>query len=592
MTTKKTIDITEQQTNDVYAFVEEYNNNRLPQRKEIDFSTVIEKVKIYYQGCKDFNKAFDDVKSLYINKNTPKKGKPFIKEKPETKSLATKETHEKAIKELKDPNLLWNIVEETQKEGVIGEEVNIISSEIIQNLRFVEDVKPTSMNHVISGKPGKGKDNYIDALNKVSVSQEDLIETSGVSPKVLDYWTQNPEYQEWDWTGKVLKLADPSEETLKSDTVRTFASGKQVEHTVKDQTHLVLNIKGKPAFTITSYQSTLDIEGERRWEFTKVDETDKLDEEVVKQIIKCRNSKYRENKPIKNENLRDGLKYYLKRFKVDIPFTDLIEKAFSPKIPDSRTKANTFCDYIASSCVLHQYQREKNADGELIATWDDYDIAVLVFNNLKGLLGKSLNDKEQVLVNYLFKIGKPQELSGIEKYTGINRKWLYNHQEDLMDKNIIRTTTIGKMCGTIEKEVLAWGLKEISFTPIEFSDNLILRLSHDYPTIIPTQYMIDCNHYPKKQKIREIINKINEIREKRGLKKYSISQLRENWDNRDNLSVEGSSQSGDNRQNQGSFLPKSDKEKHVLDDIDKLNISKKDKEFFTKRDDDGPTFEV
>lgn len=38
-----------------------------------------------------------------------------------------------------------------------------------------------------------------------------------------------------------------------------------------------------------------------------------------------------------------------------------------------------------------------------------------------------------------------------------------------------------------------------------------------------------------------------------------------------------------------SFLPKSEKENHVLNEIKKLNISKKDKEILTKKDDDGST---
>ena len=318
-----------------------------------------------------------------------------------------------------------------------------------QNMRLLLNAKPTSSNHGITGKPGYGKDNYVDRLNETTVADEDLVVVDGASPKTFDYWMENEQYKNWTWDGKLLKFNDPPEETITSPSFRALASGKKVCHTVIDGKHVELKVPGKPAINITSYKSILDSEGERRWEFLQVDETTEVDKEVVSSALKRRNSKYINNAEPKNETLRTALKYGLKPYKVDIPFTDDIQKEFPSTLDDARTKIDTFLDLIASSTVLHQHQRQQNENGELIATPFDYDVAVFVFNLSKGKRGKSLGSKERTLVDYLSKQTDAKTIKEIEQDAHIGRDWLYKNQDKLIEKQILTTETKQVPCGAL-----------------------------------------------------------------------------------------------------------------------------------------------
>jgi hypothetical protein len=102
-----------------------------------------------------------------------------------------------------------------------------------------------------------------------------------------------------------------------------------------------------------------------------------------------------------------------------------------------RTQTDKLLDYIKSSAVLHQHQREKDAEGQLIATWFDYDYAVFMFGKLKDIEGKLLNKDEEELLNILkgtdgYTI---KELS--TRYKRHSKQWIYDHLDDFKNKGLI-----------------------------------------------------------------------------------------------------------------------------------------------------------
>jgi len=488
-------------------------------------STIMKTIQEFYDinsdkpnDVKRWNEAIDDADRYFISQIKEKQV-----ESPEEKKITVEITDE-MIEQLKDPNLLLNIIEETQKDGVVGEEDNIISTELYHNMRLLLNAKPTSSNHGITGRPGYGKDNYADRLIGVTVATEDLVEIDGASPKTFDYWMENPAYKGWTWDKKLLKFTDPPEETINSDSFKALASGKKEVHTIIDQKHVVLKVPGKPAITITSYKSTLDPEGERRWELLQVDESIEVDKEVVITALKRRNSKYKNNgTEQKNDNLRNALKYGLKRYSVDIPFTDEIQKEFPDTMGDVRTKIDTFCDLIASSTVLHQYQRERNENGELIAEPFDYDVAVFVFNLSKGKRGKSLGSKERTLVDYLSEEDEAQTIKEIEMGAHIGRDWLYNNQDKLIEKQILTTETKLVPCGALERPTTAFRLVESNYKQLKYSPNIIAGLSPDNRLIVENEIKRDNTDYGEKNNLERIIEKINDNRTQFGLKNIEIS---------------------------------------------------------------------
>ena len=71
--------------------------------------------------------------------------------------------------------------------------------------------------------------------------------------------------------------------------------------------------------------------------------------------------------------------------KSSLPLVAIID-LLSNAVP-MRTIYNTLLDFIKASAQIHQYQREKTADGKIIATWDDYFVSRITFMKTHGIGG-------------------------------------------------------------------------------------------------------------------------------------------------------------------------------------------------------------
>jgi hypothetical protein len=65
----------------------------------------------------------------------------------------------------------------------------------------------------------------------------------------------------------------------------------------------------------------------------------------------------------------------LRRVRVVIPWADRLGNAMPHAQPQSRRAIGQLLGIIQSSAILHQFQRERTADGAIVATLDDYAIA-------------------------------------------------------------------------------------------------------------------------------------------------------------------------------------------------------------------------
>ncbi len=103
-------------------------------------------------------------RSLKKALHEPTNKKSTTKKAEVTKEQLKKETEEALneeqtmIGELKKPDLLYNLVLEIQKQGVKGEEDNILVLIMKIMLRLVCDATAESSNMVVSDKSGSGKD--------------------------------------------------------------------------------------------------------------------------------------------------------------------------------------------------------------------------------------------------------------------------------------------------------------------------------------------------------------------------------------------------------------------------------------------------
>ena len=484
-----------------------------------------------------YNSAFSVLKIKYTNTEV-KTEKTEIKETD--KEIKTQ------IKELKDKNLISNIIDEVHKEGTVGEEDTIIILTIKIATRYLDGVHPPSQNIIMSSRPGFGKDETVNKTLSILMYKTNVVHKTNLSDKAMLY--RSREYPNENWDEMVLYLEDPPKETITTSSFRTLATGKTSSGTVIDKAYVDLEINGKPVLIVTSYQESLDFEGERRWGMKHTDETDILTQRCNENYSTFVTGRNEFPEPIKNINLRKGLQTKLKRQKVIIPFFDKVKNINAFR---NRYGIKNLADYISASAVLHQYQRNKDGKGNLIATYFDWDIGLFVYNQLHNRIEGSLNTKELELFFYLAENPGPRVYSEIEEYTNLNAKWLYDNVGKLKERGIIKTATVERFCGSAPKLVKALYLEnagEYIDLPFSYDFN---RFSDDFNAILRNTYMIDFNDF---NLFKDLSKNINNHRTDIGLKKINLhAQNRVKSVESVESIKKGNSESPENRQKKALF---------------------------------------
>jgi hypothetical protein len=352
------------------------------------------------------------------------------------KKESIKEPMEEELVLLRDEKLLLNIVREIRKQGVVGEEDKIL---VLINkicLRLVKNALPTSSNVMVSDNTGLGKDYIVGKVCKVLLDENIYKHWTSVSPKAFDHY--KPETGIWD--GMVVHLEDPDDETLNQSSFKTMASGGNSSITVKDQTAIERYFKGKPVFIVTSMKQSLGDELTRRWDCLRLDGSPALTKSVLSYIAKVSAGKI-ETEP--DLFLWSALRK-LQPATVIIPYAEQIGDLLPYNTTVMRTQFPKLLDYIKSSAVLHQYQREKDEQGNIIADICDLDYGMFCFQLLKDIEGQALNRAEEEFVNAIRKHGQNgiiiKDLLRVFHARGKN--WIYENCENLQERGLLYSEEI------------------------------------------------------------------------------------------------------------------------------------------------------
>jgi len=326
-----------------------------------------------------------------------------------------------------DPNLLLDTVEEIQKE-VAGEEDTIISEIIVATTRLVKGATPESKNLFLSDKTGVGKDWATMKTFDVLVPEEDNYHVTKMSKEAFTYWHIGES-----WDAKVIHFEDITQSLLNCSTFKVMSSGGSYAVVVKDQKTIEIPIIGKPVMILTSHHANPEDEALRRFPIGALNDTTDQTKKIKNKISK----KYtgRENKEI-DYILRSAVQS-LEPFSVVIPFAELIQFFFPDDIL-MRTHFHRFLDYICSSAVFHQYQREKTEKGEIIATPDDYMLArmalIYTTSNPKMIpMSKEYRDVLQILQENVLQMTVNEIFTKCDH----SKKWLYEHLPRLAATKLI-----------------------------------------------------------------------------------------------------------------------------------------------------------
>jgi len=446
----------------------------------------------------------------------------------EIEAQRQKELHEKALHQeqqeqeiLKNPKLLQKIIETIQQNGIQGEEntIMVLINKIC--LRLVKNATPTSGNVLLSDETGSGKDAITKAVCKLFLEEhKNWYHFTRISEHGLDYLCDD----EGNFTldGKVITLEDPPEEQLKSDAFRVATSGENAALTVKDHKKQILKNNGKPIFIITSRRASIDLEGIRRWECIKLDTSTRLTTEIIKQTLEQAEGK---TPTQNNTDLEHALKQLLFPSEVIIPYATNIFR-FLPKKLVMRTKVKSLLDYIKSSTTLHQYQRQKDEQGRLIANELDYDYGRYVYQQLNQI-SVPMNIDERKFMAILQEHKEPMKINDIsDKYNSHGKKWIYDHLEDFKSKGLIKTST--EFNYEANKEIMMISANEETVLSDNLPTSEEVVLSRFSPGFVGAQ-QIDVT-------VLSVFTEILQEIEKRRKNNGYITSLQQNQQNQHNLS--------------------------------------------------------
>lgn len=272
---------------------------------------------------------------------------------------------------LYNPDFLKRMMNEVSKK-IVGEEI------VIKTILLVaiggsscKNINPTSNNLCLNASPGAGKDAVTNATLSFLIEEEKLFKRTKISPEAFTYWKFKDQKAGFTWDGKVVYVEDASNRLLNGDVFKTMSSGGSRATVVKDQKDVDILINGKPVMIITTAESEPKLELLRRFPLVYLNETTTQTEKIIDYISadakkKAKNQEY-------SPDIVEAISL-LKQYNVSIPFADVLAKYFKKyNAIIFRTHYRRILDYIRFSTIIYQFQRKKDEDDNLIATWRDWE---------------------------------------------------------------------------------------------------------------------------------------------------------------------------------------------------------------------------
>jgi len=365
------------------------------------------------------------IKEYSIPFNIPKKK---IEESIANKEEITpiNETHQQI---LENPNL-FNIIDAEFDKTIVHEEQARQGIFLASCTSLVENCDATSSNLVVNDDSGKGKDHVVKNVLSIFPSWK-VIKRTRISPTVFTYWKPVD-----DWTGYICYLEDVSNNILNHDVFKVMTSGGSHATVVINQQAVDIEIKGKPFLILTSASANPNQEMIRRFPIQNLDSGINQTKEIIRRrldyAVKGISVEY-------DKNIQQALGK-LRRVKVKIPFASDMFDVLPHDHAIMRTNINRILDLIKSSCALHQFQRDKDNDGFLLATGQDYDIAVKVINGqTSNKHNIPLTKDQQKILGVMNEFDWADVKSLSDLITFLSEEWLRKQLQKLVQYELIKT---------------------------------------------------------------------------------------------------------------------------------------------------------
>jgi len=191
-----------------------------------------------------------------------------------------------------------------------------------------------------------------------------------ISPEAFTYWKAKDE--RWTWDGKLLFLDDVSQKFLNCDTFKVMLTEGSKAVIAKDGEALELNVKGKPVVFLTTAHSVAGDEITNRMNFITLDESEQQTKDILRRQAE-EAAGIRKKEPY-DWVLTNALSF-LECVEVIVPYANEFFQYFPTDSVSVRRDYPRFLTLVKASAALHQFQRERDEEGRVLANHIDYEIA-------------------------------------------------------------------------------------------------------------------------------------------------------------------------------------------------------------------------
>lgn len=344
------------------------------------------------------------------------------------------------LKILKSGNIFAVLNKEFVKKSVGEDDTKTILSLVTVGGRLCENASPTSTNLCVNSKSGAGKDANVSPVADLFEDEKILFRRTKITNQAFSYWKQPEIETGFTWDGKIVYLEDVSNSFLNCDTFKTMASGGSRATITKDQKTVDILIKGKPVLIITTAESEPKEELLRRFPLVYLDETKEQTQRVIKFIGKMAAGK---NKAEYNPDVVNAIRC-LEPYEVVVDFSEALADSFLKfDAVMFRTHFGRILDFVKFSAVIHQYSREQDEQGRLIATWADWDLVLPCVKKItQSKVGFNLTHKQKVIVDSLKASSEPLSVPEIMlSKPPYSEKGLYKALDRLVELGVVSMIT-------------------------------------------------------------------------------------------------------------------------------------------------------
>ncbi|MEK4034530.1 hypothetical protein WOC76_11185 [Methylocystis sp. IM3] len=349
-------------------------------------------------GKRDIDKLFANARAAHAARNakSPEElaaeaaeaARKRAEEEVEARTKLRAELWAKVDKLATDPNLMQRVIDYTQAAGVVGEEAGIVGAYLTATSRLLDG---RALCLLRRGAPASGK-NYLTEKVLETFPIEDIIRLNSASPKALFYYGGLDDVHAIShkivYVPEVagLVLRDGKEHEI-LPVIRSIVSDGKVSFVVADhetRAEIKFEKEGPIALIMTSARSNVEDEMLTRLLLVDTDESREMTQKVVSRIcVTANGAAPAEARGVSKSELIDFQRWLATGgpYDVIIPFADALLGALlrlSAPLRARRDVGNIIAA-VAASAIVYSALRERDAEGRIVATMQDYEWAHFAF---------------------------------------------------------------------------------------------------------------------------------------------------------------------------------------------------------------------